>query len=268
MCARGALTAAGGLAGAGDRRCRLRARRGRAAGRGHPPVRRCAARARCGSVVVPLDRRGEHPAADPRTLQIEFELYPHRQRGPTVARHDRDAEGGPGYSTTDSRTYYLELNQPLMDRRDLLLVDPRGTGLSGPLDCPAFARDRRGLHRARRRLRRAARQPGRLLRHPRGGRRPRRRARRARIDGSTCTATATAPTSRRRSPSGTATRLRSSSSTPRIRCRAPTRRSATSPRRPGARCGSSAPRRPSCAARGEDPVAALQRLVERSARIR
>jgi hypothetical protein len=25
-----------------------------------------------------------------------------------------------------------------MDRRDLPLVDARGTGLSGPLDCPAF----------------------------------------------------------------------------------------------------------------------------------
>ena len=49
-------------------------------------------------------------------------------------------EGGPGYSTTDSRDYFLELARPLMGRRDLLLVDARGTGLSGPLDCPALRR--------------------------------------------------------------------------------------------------------------------------------
>src|SRR6185295_18747664 len=29
-------------------------------------------------------------------------------------------------------------SRPLMDRRDLLLVDARGTGLSGPLDCAAL----------------------------------------------------------------------------------------------------------------------------------
>ena len=49
-------------------------------------------------------------------------------------------EGGPGYSTTDSRDYYLTLLAPLRARRDLLLVDLRGTGLSGALDCPALRR--------------------------------------------------------------------------------------------------------------------------------
>ena len=96
------------------------------------------ATARCGSVQVPLDRRGENPAADPRTLQIEFELYARRRDNRPSLGTMVDAEGGPGYSTTDSRDYYLELQDPLMDRRDLLLVDQRGTGLSGPLDCPAF----------------------------------------------------------------------------------------------------------------------------------
>ena len=136
-------------------------------------------RALCGSVTVPLDRRGEQPAPDARTLQVEFELYPRRQEDRPSLGTIVSAEGGPGYSTTDSRSYYRELNQPLTARRELLLVDQRGTGLSGPLDCPAFAETVAGLHRARRRLRRAARQPGRLLRHARGGRRPRRRPHRA-----------------------------------------------------------------------------------------
>ena len=96
-------------------------------------------RALCGSVTVPFDRRGEQPAPDPRTLQIEFELYPRRQEDRPSLGTIVSAEGGPGYSTTDSRSYYRQLNQPLTARRELLLVDQRGTGLSGPLDCPAFA---------------------------------------------------------------------------------------------------------------------------------
>ena len=50
-------------------------------------------------------------------------------------------EGGPGYSTTDSRDSYLKLLAPLRARRDLLLIDLRGTGLSGALDCKTFRRN-------------------------------------------------------------------------------------------------------------------------------
>jgi pimeloyl-ACP methyl ester carboxylesterase len=98
--------------------------------------RDAAAGARCGHVAVPLDRLA--PAGD--RIRIGFELYRRRDRlrpalGTIVA-----VEGGPGYSTTDSRDYFLELARPLMARHDLLLVDARGTGLSGPLDCPALRR--------------------------------------------------------------------------------------------------------------------------------
>ena len=52
--------------------------------------------ARCGSVTVPLDR------GDPggKKLRIGYERYPARRlsQGTMVA-----VEGGPGYSTTDSR---------------------------------------------------------------------------------------------------------------------------------------------------------------------
>ena len=147
-----------------------------------------------------------------------------------------------------------------MARRDLLLVDARGTGLSGALDCPAFRRtvDRLRLTApgaARSKIGRAAR----LLRHARGGRRPRRRARRAeRSTRSTCTATPTGPTSGRRSRSATATGCARWCSTAPTRCPAPIPRSATSRRRRGAAwrsCASKA--NPGCV---EDPRAALTRV--------
>ena len=100
------------------------------------PCRDAAPGARCGYVTVPLDRAGSTDA----TLRIEFELYRRRDRGRPSLGTMVDVEGGPGYSTTDSRSYYLALHRPLMARRDLLLVDARGTGLSGALDCPALRR--------------------------------------------------------------------------------------------------------------------------------
>jgi len=49
-------------------------------------------------------------------------------------------EGGPGFSTTADHSARTQLWRPLSARRDLLLVDLRGTGRSEPLDCPAFRR--------------------------------------------------------------------------------------------------------------------------------
>jgi pimeloyl-ACP methyl ester carboxylesterase len=89
---------------------------------------------RCGSISVPLDRSG---AARGR-LRIAFERYPRRDRTRPPAGTMLAIEGGPGYSTTDSRDSYLTLLAPLRARRDLLLVDLRGTGHSGALDCPAL----------------------------------------------------------------------------------------------------------------------------------
>ena len=104
-----------------------------------PHFHRCrdaAAGARCGYVRVPLDRLAPAGAR----IRIGFELYRRRDRDRPSLGTMVDVEGGPGYSTTDSRTYFLTLSRPLMDRRDLLLVDARGTGLSGPLDCRALRR--------------------------------------------------------------------------------------------------------------------------------
>jgi pimeloyl-ACP methyl ester carboxylesterase len=105
---------------------------------GSPVVRwvRCSGHhpgVRCGYIRVPLDRHD--PALGP--LDVYFELYPHTSSGqalePIVA-----VEGGPGYSSTSSRSYYVDLFTPLMDRRDLLLVDLRGTGRSGAVVCRAL----------------------------------------------------------------------------------------------------------------------------------
>jgi pimeloyl-ACP methyl ester carboxylesterase len=92
--------------------------------------------ARCGYVKVPLDRH------DPSLgkLAIYFELYPHRDTSQQPLEPIVATEGGPGYSTTASRWYYRDLFRPLMDRHDLLLVDNRGTGKSGAIDCKRLQR--------------------------------------------------------------------------------------------------------------------------------
>jgi pimeloyl-ACP methyl ester carboxylesterase len=88
--------------------------------------------AECGFIQVPLDPRD--PALG--TTDVGFLRYPRRRQdlpslGTIVA-----VEGGPGYSTIASRWYYRDLYKPLLDRRELLLVDLRGTGRSDAIDCP------------------------------------------------------------------------------------------------------------------------------------
>jgi pimeloyl-ACP methyl ester carboxylesterase len=92
---------------------------------------------RCGSLRVPLDRSG----AVGGTVKVEFERYLRRDRGRPALGTMLAIEGGPGFSTTDSRDSYLKLLAPLRARRDLLLIDLRGTGLSGALDCKTFRKD-------------------------------------------------------------------------------------------------------------------------------
>ncbi len=45
-------------------------------------------------------------------------------------------EGGPGYASSWTVRSYVKLFGSLLDRRDLVLVDQRGTGRSMPLQCP------------------------------------------------------------------------------------------------------------------------------------
>lgn len=95
---------------------------------------------RCGTVRVPLDRG----APGGRAIRIYFERYPRRQRARPAVSTVLSLEGGPGYSTAADRAARVELWRPLASRRDLLLVDLRGTGRSGALRCAAFARSTGG----------------------------------------------------------------------------------------------------------------------------
>ncbi len=91
----------------------------------------------CGSVARALDPTGRVRG----TIAIGFELYPHTGSG-AAAGTIIAQEGGPGYSTTGSRDGYVRLFAPLRDTHDILLIDKRGTGRSGAIDCPRLQRAR------------------------------------------------------------------------------------------------------------------------------
>jgi pimeloyl-ACP methyl ester carboxylesterase len=88
----------------------------------------------CGSITQPLDRSGRYPG----TVDVGFEFYQHTDMSQPSLGVIMAQEGGPGYSTTGSRDGYVRLFTPLRDRRDIILIDKRGTGLSSPIDCPAL----------------------------------------------------------------------------------------------------------------------------------
>jgi pimeloyl-ACP methyl ester carboxylesterase len=84
----------------------------------------------CGGLKRPFDP--DDPASG--SITIHFEFHPHsaagKSRGTLVA-----TEGGPGYPATGSREDYLALFKPLMTDHDVLMMDNRGTGQSGAIDC-------------------------------------------------------------------------------------------------------------------------------------
>jgi pimeloyl-ACP methyl ester carboxylesterase len=95
----------------------------------------CPAGVQCGKVTVPLDR--SDPSAE--TIDIAYALVPRRQASRPSLGTIVTNPGGPGQSTIASAGIYLGALAPLLNRRDLLLVDPRGTGRSGALSCPSVA---------------------------------------------------------------------------------------------------------------------------------
>ncbi len=95
----------------------------------------CETAARCGYLNRPLDPSGSVAG----TLAIYYEFYPHSGAG-AAAGTLVAAEGGPGYPTTESRTDYLALFKPLRQTHDVLLMDNRGTGRSGAIDCEPLQR--------------------------------------------------------------------------------------------------------------------------------
>ena len=102
---------------------------------GRLTLQRCAHDAWCGTLPRPLDPAG----AVSGTVPIYFEYYPHTAASPAAGTLVA-AQGGPGYPTTDSRADYLELYGPLRASYDVLLMDYRGTGRSGAIDCKELQR--------------------------------------------------------------------------------------------------------------------------------
>ncbi len=91
----------------------------------------------CGSITQPLDPSGVVPG----NITIGFELYPHTDQNQHLETIIAQ-EGGPGYSTTGSRDGYVRLFTPLRPQHDILLIDKRGTGTSGAIDCPKLQKPR------------------------------------------------------------------------------------------------------------------------------
>jgi pimeloyl-ACP methyl ester carboxylesterase len=86
----------------------------------------------CGSLRRPLDPTGGVKGS----IDIGFEYYPRfDQRSPALGTL-LPQEGGPGYSSTGTRDAYLNIFGTLRERRDIVIIDKRGTGTSGAVDCP------------------------------------------------------------------------------------------------------------------------------------
>ena len=94
----------------------------------------CPPGARCGSVTVPLDRA--NPSAG--TIDVAYQLLPHTDTSRASLGTIVPNPGGPGNSTT-AFTLYAPAFAPLRARRDVLLIDARGTGRSEALTCPSLA---------------------------------------------------------------------------------------------------------------------------------
>jgi pimeloyl-ACP methyl ester carboxylesterase len=92
--------------------------------------------ARCGAIEVPEnpDQRGS------RKLEIHFMVIPaasgHPRPDPIVP-----LLGGPGEAAIDAAEMYVDRLAPMLNDRDLLLVDQRGAGRSGALRCHFFSPD-------------------------------------------------------------------------------------------------------------------------------
>ena len=98
-----------------------------------PGVKRSA---QCGSIEVP-----ENPGLPgSRKLEIHFAVIPavkgHARPDPIVP-----LLGGPGESAIEAAEWSLHRLEPMMNDRDLLLVDQRGTGQSDALQCHFFSPD-------------------------------------------------------------------------------------------------------------------------------
>jgi pimeloyl-ACP methyl ester carboxylesterase len=88
----------------------------------------CPYQARCGSITVPLD----HTGATPGTIPIGYSILP--ATGPKTGTIFF-LSGGPGESAVVYTSLVRKELAPLRASHDIVLVDQRGTGRSGAVDC-------------------------------------------------------------------------------------------------------------------------------------
>lgn len=88
----------------------------------------------CGSIKRKLDPTGVVNG----NITVGFEYYPRRDQSRPRLGVILPQEGGPGYSSTGTRDAYVNIFEPIRDRRDILIVDKRGTGTSDAIDCPGI----------------------------------------------------------------------------------------------------------------------------------
>jgi pimeloyl-ACP methyl ester carboxylesterase len=90
--------------------------------------------ARCGTLSVP--ENPDKPGG--RRLSLSVAVIP-ATRAPALADPIVVLQGGPGEDAIGSAGFYAARFAPLLDDRDLLLVDQRGTGKSGALPCTLYS---------------------------------------------------------------------------------------------------------------------------------
>lgn len=86
---------------------------------------------RCAVVDVPLDRRGRVKGRVPLAVALLHRPGPSRPAVLALA-------GGPAGVAIPRALHYESMLAPLLRNRDLLVVDQRGAGVSGPISCPAI----------------------------------------------------------------------------------------------------------------------------------
>jgi pimeloyl-ACP methyl ester carboxylesterase len=86
----------------------------------------------CGTVPVPFDRAKPHG----RQLGLAVAVLPHSDPSSTRTDAVFATDGGPGASNLAARDFLEYINDGLTADRDLVVVDHRGTGSSGVIDCP------------------------------------------------------------------------------------------------------------------------------------
>jgi pimeloyl-ACP methyl ester carboxylesterase len=93
---------------------------------------------RCGRINVPA-ARGDPSLGE---QSIFFAVLPRQRAAKPAVGTIVAVEGGPGYASTnfDSAKSYRAVFGPLLRRRDLVLIDQRGTGHSQAVNCPQLQR--------------------------------------------------------------------------------------------------------------------------------